>query len=565
MLRELSIKNFAIIDDLRISFSKGFTILSGETGAGKSIIINAVNLLLGSRATSAFVRTGAETAELEALFEIAPDSKVSAILAENGLESSELIIRRIVARNNRHRIYINSRLSTGGLLNQITENLASISGQHAHQGLLDEEQHLLILDRFGNLIALREKVRACFQEIQPLIRELADLHNLKTRQAEKTELLEFQKKEILETDIKPGEEAELERELVLLKNGEVLYQAVHGGIEELYTAQNAIVERLVEVKKQMERACQIDPGLRPKAESIADAAFQIEDIVEGLRTYLNGIRIDERRLEAVDERLNTLRKLSRKYGGSPEAVLTHLKKVEEELAGIENLEERIAEAETRLAEQHSKLADLGLRLSEKRRKTAKILAGKVERELESLKMSDTRFEISLQKIALTENTPAWLCLDGGAISESGIDRAAFMIAPNIGEELKPLANIASGGELSRVVLALKVILAETESVETVIFDEVDAGIGGGVAEIVGRKIAQLAKFHQVICITHLPQIAKFGNHHFQIAKQVSGGRTRTFITPLGEEDRIREIARMLGGVKMTQATLDHAAEMFQEQ
>lgn len=565
MLRELSIKNFAIIDDLRISFSKGFTILSGETGAGKSIIINAVNLLLGSRATSAFVRTGAETAELEALFDIAPESKAADILAENGLDSSELIIRRIVARNNRHRIYINSRLATSGLLNAVTENLASISGQHAHQGLLDEEQHLLILDRFGNLIPLREKVRMCFQEIQPLIRQLANLHDLKTRQAEKIDLLEFQKKEILEADIKPGEEAELERELVLLKNGEVLYQAVHGGIEELYSAQNAIVERLVEVKKQMEKACQIDPGLSPKAESIADAAFQIEDIVDGLRSYLNGIRIDERRLEAVDERINILRKLSRKYGGSPDAVLTHLKKVEEELSGIENLEERISQAEGKLGDQHKKLAELALRLSEKRKKTAKLLAGKVEKELESLKMSDTRFEISLQKIPLAENTAAWLSLEGGAISETGIDRAAFMIAPNIGEELKALAHIASGGELSRVVLALKVILAETESVETVIFDEVDAGIGGGVAEIVGRKIAELANFHQVICITHLPQIARFGNHHFQISKQVSDGRTRTFITPLKENERIQEIARMLGGVKMTQATLDHAMEMFQEQ
>ncbi len=564
MLRELSIKNFAIIDDLRICFSEGFTILSGETGAGKSIILNAVNLLLGSRATSAFVRTGAETAELEALFDIAADSKVAAILTENGMDSSELIIRRIVARNNRHRIYINNRLSTGGLLNALTENLASISGQHAHQGLLDEQQHLLILDRFGNLIPLREKVRVCFQEIQPLIRELADLHDLKTRQAEKIDTLEFQKKEILEAEIRPGEEAELERELLLLKNGEVLYQAVHGGIEELYSAQNAIVERLVEVKKQIEKACQIDPGLRPKAESIADAAFQIEDIVDGLRSYLNGIRIDERRPEAVDERLNILRRLSRKYGGSPDAVLAHLKKVEEELAGIENLEERISGAESRLIDQHKKLADLALRLSEKRRKTAKILAGKVEKELESLKMSDTRFEIFLRSIPVSENTASWLSLDGGAITETGIDRAAFMIAPNIGEELKPLAHIASGGELSRVVLALKVILAETESVETVIFDEVDAGIGGGVAEIVGRKIAELAHFHQVICITHLPQIARFGNHHFQIAKKVSGGRTRTFITHLKEEERIQEIARMLGGVKMTQATLDHALEMFQE-
>lgn len=565
MLREISIKNFAIIDDLRISFSRGFTILSGETGAGKSIIISAVNLLLGSRATAGFVRTGAEYAELEALFDISPDSRTARILAENDLETAELIVRRIIARNNRHRVYINNRLSTIALLTALTENLASISGQHAHQGLLDEEQHLLTLDRFGNLIPLREKVRKQFQQMQPLIRKLEELKELKNRQAEKRELLAFQKNEILEADIKTGETEELEQELLLLKNGETIFRAVHSGIEELYSAQNAIVERLVEVRKQIEKVCQIDPELESKVEHLNDITFRVEDITEGLRAYLDQIPLDEKRMETAEERLFFIRKLCRKYGGSPDSLLTHLKKTEEELDSIENLEERIGETEKDLAGHHETLRALARELSEKRKKTAEVLAEKVEKELAALKMSDTRFRVSVSPIPFSDANNPWLrANEKGCISENGMDHAGFMIAPNIGEELKPLSQIASGGELSRVVLALKVILAKTESVETVIFDEVDAGIGGSVAEIVGRKIAELSSFHQIICITHLPQIARFGNHHFRISKEVKQGRTLTSITPLTEKERIEELARMLGGVKMTQATLDHAMEMFQE-
>ncbi|MEE4356613.1 MAG: DNA repair protein RecN [Desulfococcaceae bacterium] len=565
MLREISIKNFAIIDDLRISFSRGFTILSGETGAGKSIIISAVNLLLGSRATAGFVRTGAEYAELEALFDISPDSRTARILAENNLETTELIVRRIIARNNRHRVYINNRLSTIALLTALTENLASISGQHAHQGLLDEEQHLLTLDRFGNLIPLREKVRKQFQQMQPLIRKLEELKELKNRQAEKRELLAFQKNEILEADIKTGETEELEQELLLLKNGETIFRAVHSGIEELYSAQNAIVERLVEVRKQIEKVCQIDPELESKVEHLNDITFRVEDITEGLRAYLDQIPLDEKRMETAEERLFFIRKLCRKYGGSPDSLLTHLKKTEEELDSIENLEERIGETEKDLAGHHETLRTLARELSEKRKKTAEVLAEKVEKELAALKMSDTRFRVSVSPIPFSDANNPWLrANEKGCISENGMDHAGFMIAPNIGEELKPLSQIASGGELSRVVLALKVILAKTESVETVIFDEVDAGIGGSVAEIVGRKIAELSSFHQIICITHLPQIARFGNHHFRISKEVKQGRTLTSITPLTEKERIEELARMLGGVKMTQATLDHAMEMFQE-
>ncbi|OQX21509.1 MAG: DNA repair protein RecN [Desulfobacteraceae bacterium IS3] len=563
MLRELSIKNFAIIDDLHIRFSKGLTILSGETGAGKSIIINAVNLLLGSRADAGFIRTGADTAELEVLFEINHGSRVAGLLADNGYDISEgFAIRRIISRNDKHRAYINNRNISVKLLSAVTENLAGISGQHAHQGLLNPEQHLLILDQFGGHISLREKVYQSYQEIVPMLRRLEELNDIKSRQIEQRELLEFQQLEIAEADVRAGEDASLERERVILKNGKMLYQAVYSGIEELYSAQNAIVERLVEVKKRLEKACEIDPELSLQAKGLDNTTFQIEDIVSNLRDYLHRIQIDEKRLDEVEARIDMLQKLKRKYGGSLEAVLSHLESVEERLSKIENISDSIAETEALLSEQKTKLVLLAAELSEKRKAAAEILARKVEAELDTLQMSHTRFQISLQPLTPTENLSPYLVSDGNALNETGMDRAAFLISPNVGESLKPLASIASGGELSRVVLALKAILAQSEFVETVIFDEVDSGIGGSVAEVVGRKLSSLAAHHQVICITHLPQIAKFGDHHFRISKQVSNGRTRTAIDLLDKNDRVREIARMLGGVKLTQTTLDHALEML---
>jgi len=563
MLRELSIKNFAIIDDLHICFSDGLTILSGETGAGKSIILNAVNLLLGSRATIQLIRTDAESAELEATFQIAFKSRVSEIMVQHGYNSSEeLLIRRIISRNGRHRIYINGKLATIQLLNSITENLASISGQHEHQGLLKEEQQLLILDQFGGLVPFRKQVSKLFHEILPLIIDLKKLNTIKDRQSEHIELLEFQKKEIIQTSITPGEDSALEKERMRLKNGETLYQAVHDSIEALYNTQGAVVERLVEVRRNLDRVWQIDSELSSAAKGIADTTFQIEDIIEELRNYLKNIQIDETRLEDVETRLDILQKLKRKYGGSLDAVIAHLESIEHELSEVENISDKINATEAKLSELHSQLAKLALKLSEKRGHTAINLAKKLEMELTTLKMSQTQFQVFLRTISAGDKADPYLTIDGKAIDETGIDCASFLIAPNVGEDLKPLAGIASGGELSRVVLALKAILAETESVETVVFDEVDAGIGGGVAEVVGKKLSFLARHHQVICITHLAQIAKFGDHHFKISKHVEQGRTITNIDPLGDEERIKEIARMLGGVEITRATIDHAREML---
>jgi len=563
MLRELSIRNFAIIDDLQITFSEGLAILSGETGAGKSIIINAVNLLFGSRATAKLIRTGYETAELEALFQIKKQSPIAKIMNGKGYNPEEgLLIRRIISRKDRHRIYINGRLTTIGILNLITENLASISGQHAHQGLLKEDQQLAIIDQFGGLTAVRENVSGCFHEIVPLIRQLNDLKHKRDRQSEHIQLLEFQQKEIRQASVTFGEDTALEQERARLKNSEALFQAVQGGIEMLYDSQGAVIDGLLTVKKGLDEASTLDPLLAPKAERIAEAAFHLEDVADELRSYLKNIQMDESRLDTVEERLDTLVKLKRKYGGSLEAVLFRMESIGHELSEMENLSENIVATENKLFELHGKLTQLTHKLSRDRKKTAKTLAQKVEKELTSLKMPHTKFKISFRTMPADEDGDPYLTIKEQTVFETGIDQVTFLIAPNVGEPLKPLSSIVSGGELSRVVLALKAILAETEAVETIVFDEVDAGIGGSVAEVVGKKLSSLARHHQIICITHLPQIAKFGNHHFRISKRISDGRTSTTIKRLGETERVKEIARMLGGEKITRATLNHAHEML---
>lgn len=563
MLQELSIRNFAIIDDLKISFSDGLTVLSGETGAGKSIIINAVNLLLGSRATAKLVRAGCEAAELEALFQIKGQPEIVRMMTENAYDPEEgLLIRRIISRKDRHRIYINGRLATIQLLNMITENLASISGQHVHQGLLKEDQQLAVIDQFGGLTALRDAVYRCFHEIVPLVQRINDLKAKKLRQAEHIQLLEFQKKEIQEAGITPGEDSDLEQERIRLKNSEALFQAARDCIESLYDSQGAVVEHLLQAKKDLEKAALIDPALALPAKRISGTAFEIEDIAEELRAYLKNIEMNESRLEAIEDRLNTLTRLKRKYGGTLDALFSRQETIEQELSNLTGLTDHIEDIEKKLSRLHGTLVELATTLSEKRKQKAKILAGQVENELAALKMPRTQFEVSFQAMPAERNVDPYLIVEKNAVQETGIDRVSFLIAPNVGEPLKDLSHIVSGGELSRIVLALKAILAQTEAVETIVFDEVDAGIGGGVADVVGKKLSDLAGRHQIICITHLPQIAKFGDHHFSISKHVSNGRTKTFIKRLNEEERVQEIARMLGGEKITKAIMDHAREML---
>ena len=563
MLQELSIKNFAIIDDLRIHFNGGFTILSGETGAGKSIITHAVTLLLGSRASSKMVRSGAESAELEAAFAIPVESRTARIMADQGHAAEEgLIIRRTISAGDRHRVYINGRLATMQGLGEITRSLASISGQHAHQVLLKEEEQLGILDRFGGLDGQRKRVARGVGQIQDLIRELKKLKARERRGGEQRELLEFQQKEIDAAGINPGEDAVLEGERKRLKYAETLYGTVFKSVESLYGADGAAVERLEAVRSDLEKAGDIDPVLSQRATALSEAVFQVEDVVQELRSYLGTIEVDDKRLEEVEDRLDTLARLKKKYGGTLDAVLEFRDSIGSQLAEIENLAGNVEQAEADLKTLNRQVGERAAQLSKKRRQAGARLSKLVAAELAGLEMKGTRFKVAVEPLPADQKTDASLVFDNCLLSENGIDSVAILIAPNVGERLKPLSKIASGGELSRVVLALKVILAGSESVETVVFDEVDAGIGGGVAEVVGKKLADLAGRCQVICITHLPQIARFGDNHFLIYKKVKNKRTLTRIEPLDAEQRIQEVARMLGGVEISPTTLAHARELL---
>ena len=563
MLRELSIKNFAIIDDLRIHVGAGLTVMSGETGAGKSIIINAVNLLLGSRASSKLIRTGAETAELEAFFEIVPDSSVARAMRAHGYDPDEgLVIRRLISRRDRHRVYLNGQMATMQVLNTVTADLASISSQHAHQGLLKEDQHLDILDQYGGLLPMRAAIAQRHAAMRPHLEQLETLTQQQERQNEQIELLRFQAQEIETTAPEPGEDEALELERRRLRNTQTLMQAVGSCVEGLYAAEGSLVDQLAVIRSQLERAAAIDPNLEGACTQMAELGYQVEDITEGLRRYLQQVESDDQQLEIVEERLDMINRLKRKYGGSLESVLAKADEIRRNLDELENLDDRIKAAEAFLAEQHALLAADAERLSVRRRKEARKLAARIIAELGELEMGPTQFEVVLDGVAADPQTPACMCHKGLRIDERGYDQAAFFISPNVGEALKPLAAIASGGELSRVVLALKAILAESSAVESVIFDEVDAGIGGGIAEVVGQKLKSLARRHQIICITHLPQIARFGDAHFKITKTVKDGRTATQIAPLDEPDRLEEIARMLGGMKITAKTRAHAREML---
>ncbi|ACL05406.1 DNA repair protein RecN [Desulfatibacillum aliphaticivorans] len=564
MLAELSIKNFAIIDDLSVRFSDGLTAITGETGAGKSILINAVNLLLGARATPKMVRTGAKEAELEALFYVDSDSSAARFIAEQGDAPEDgLMVRRVISANNRHRVYINGRLSTMTALGEITASLASISGQHAHQGLLKEDVHLLVLDQFAGLVPLREKAEDLFNQTSEAMARLKRLEASKEQDAKERDLLYFQKDEIEKAAIQRNEDEDLEAEKKRLRNAEMLQQTLSGAVEVLYGGEGAVVDQLGMILKGMHQAADADSTLESFTAILEDKMFGLEDLASELRVHLDTIQMDDQRLEEVEDRLDFLSRLKRKYGGSLEAVEAFYRDIEKKLDKLQSASGDVQEARSLVNDLGVRLAKTVKDLSTKRTKASAGFARAVSKELESLGMGKTQFEVDLSFYPAPRNGDGPLCVDGHGVEAAGMDRAEFMIAPNVGEELRPLKDIASGGELSRVVLALKVILAKTDAVKTVIFDEVDAGIGGAVADAVGEKLMALSGSHQVICITHLPQIARFAARHLNITKRVSGGRTQSMLTPLDGPARVDEIARMLAGGNITETSRQHALELLE--
>ncbi len=555
MLTELNIRNFAIIDELNVSFTGGLNMLSGETGAGKSIIIGAVSLLLGDRASSDLVRSSADSAVVEALFDVSGNEEVRKKLEEAGMnEGDELLLKRVVSREGRNKIYINGSSATLGMLASLGELLVNICGQREHQVLLDVDNHIDILDTFGALTSLRAEFYDLYADWQGLKKKLGELETRNNEKLQREELLRFQLDEIEGSDVKIGEDTALQDEKRILGNAQKLDEYATRAHDALYAAEGSLLERLGGVVDDIKEIRKIDAGLKVSAEDLESVFFNLEEISFVLRDYVKGITFDPARLEAIDDRLEYLGKLKRKYGATIEGILQRKEEVAEELEGIAYLGEEIARLSDEIGRREEILLEKAGDLSARRREAAATLKETIEDEIHSMRMADTVFEVRFA------SPPG----DGdiSSLNPKGMDEVEFYLSTNIGEDLLPLNRIASGGELSRIVLAVKKVLAGTGAVGTVVFDEVDSGIGGAAAEVVGKKLKDVSRHHQVICITHLPQIACFGDTHFLVSKKVQGERTNAGMDLLSEEGRLDEITRMLSGVEMTEKTRQHASEML---
>uniref|UniRef100_A0A831UCI9 DNA repair protein RecN n=1 Tax=Geobacter metallireducens TaxID=28232 RepID=A0A831UCI9_GEOME len=548
MLIDLFIRNIAIIDTLHVPFQPGLTVLTGETGAGKSIIIDAVNLIMGGRASADLIRTGADEATVEAVFTLPEGTPLAARLAEAGIEcDGELLVKRVVSRSGRNRVFVGGGLSTLAILADVARELINIYGQHESQTLLRTDNHLTLLDGFGGLLPLREAYAAVYADYRETLGRIRELEEGEREAARRLDLLSFQAGEIREAALRPGEDEELERERGLLVHGEKLLCGSQEAYAALYGDDGAVLDRLAEVRGKLAGIAGIDESLAPLLDSLGAAAAQLEDAAFTLRDYASRVEADPARLERVEERLDLIRRLKKKYAPTVEEILAFGEAADREIDSLANRERTRGELDAALEKLRKELAAKGGELSAKRRAAAKELKLAMEREVRQLAMKHALFEVAFEELPEPRAT--------------GLERAEFLFSPNPGETPKPLSKIASGGELSRLMLALKQIHPECD-VPTLVFDEVDTGIGGATSALVGEKLKRVSRGQQVLCITHLPQVAAFADHHYLVEKRVEGGRTATAVTPLDGEARVTEMARMLGGVTITDRTLEHAREMI---
>ncbi len=554
MLHELSITNFAIIDELHVSFDEGLNIISGETGAGKSILVGAVSLLLGDRATADMIRTQTDTATVEALFHIENNGTLQEKLSAMGFSAGgELVIRRVISRSGKNRAQINGQMATLANLAAISESLINICGQHEHQVILCAENHIDILDEFGSCLEARllyENIYSRYQQIGERIGKLEDMHR---HRAEKIDLIQFQLQEIKNLDPRAGEDALLADEKKVLQNVQKLADWANRAHALLYAENGCINDQLKEVLSCLGEIQKIDSGLNLSLPELEGSYAVLQEAALTLRDYTKKLFFDPERLAMIDERLDLLNRLKRKHGGTLNTLLIRKQEMEEELQQVSHVEEELAKLAKEKNAVAQQLHEKALALSKLRRQAAVLLKEAIDAEIHDLNMPHARFFVEFLKRAPETDH---------AYGPKGSDNIEFYLASNAGEEPKPLHKIASGGELSRIVLALKNVLSQTGSVATVLFDEVDSGIGGATAEIVGRKLKQISAHHQVICITHLPQIASFSGRHLRVTKQVYDGRTSTAVEKIDDAQKIEEISRMLGGVDVTETAREHAREML---
>lgn len=551
MLTELRVRNFAIIDDLHLRFHPGFNVLTGETGAGKSIIIDAIELLLGTKASQEMVRSGCDLASIEGIFELRGEigREIAARLAEEGLEGDEglLILGREVRRGGRSVARINGRAVSQALLAEIGGRLVDIHGQGEHLSLLQVREHIHLLDRYAGLEGPRAELARLVARLRQVRAELETLRRDAREIARRLDLLTYQIEEITAAALEEGEDERLEAERRRLAHAETLAAqtaAVHRLLTEGEDERGGVLDALGQAIARLERLVRLDPALQPLLEQIEAATEQLTDAGRSLADYQESIAFDPARLAEVEERLDLIFRLKRKYGDTIADILAFGEAAKAELATLSHSEERTAALEAEEEDLLHRIGEVALRLSQARQAAAATLAAAVEQELADLRMAGTRFRVEIEQVEDPRG-----CYVGDrrlAFDATGIDRVQFLVSANPGEPLKPLAKVASGGETARLMLALKEVLSQADPTPTLIFDEIDQGIGGRVAAIVGRKLADLAANHQVLCVTHLAQIAAYGDHHLVVLKTVEHERTVTRMRLLEGEPRIQELAAMLG-------------------
>lgn len=559
MLICLRVRNFAIIDELEVEFGPGLNVLTGETGAGKSILVDALQLVLGARGRPEVVRTGAASAEVEAMFDLSRNPEVLARLEALDLaEGYELILRRVVQRNGRTRAYVNGRLTSIAQLAELAGDMADISSQHEHHTLVDAASHRSYLDAFGGLERLAGEMAEAHGRVAQADEALRALTRSTREQRQREDLLRFQLGEIRQLEPLVGEGEQLRDERDRQRHGERLAQLTCGGEDALYASDDALCGAVSRVAQQIDEAAGLDRNLAPIAEQLWTAHAQLEDAARELGAYGQNVSVDPQRLADIEDRLDGLSKLHRKYGDSVEAILEHARQAETELHALDHSQEHQEQLELERSVAMDRAATLARKLTKKRVKAAKKLGAVLQAELADLSMPDANVSVDVQPLPVREGG---LAVSDAGLSMHGCDAVEFLLATNAGESPQPLRKIASGGELSRTMLAIKRALGGLGPGGLYVFDEVDAGVGGVVADSIGCKLAAVAAHHQVICITHLAQIAVFADEHFRVLKDVHQGRTRSEIVKLPASKRLEEVARMLGG-RVTDKTRAAAREML---
>lgn len=569
MLRHLHVKNLALIDDLELSFEPGLNVITGETGAGKSLLMQAIGLALGSRATADLIRRDTKEAIVEAVFSVA-DGRVVHVLEEHGVlekhgagEEEELIIRRVIARSGRSRVYLNGALTTVAILRQVSAGLMQIYGQQEQQVLREPDSVLQLLDGFADAATRTHEMADRYHALRRVWERLRALTEGKEAAEARQDLVRFQADEIRRVALQPGEEETLRQERTILLNAEKLYQVASGGEDVLAAGEDAVADQIGRLLSQLRELVQVDTSLNEVLSLLSDGLAQVEEAALFLRKYSEHLSPHPERLEDIDTRLGLISRLKKKYGGSIEAILARYAELERELEHIDGGAETIAALQQEVEQAAHAAWTWAQTLSKERHTTAQRLEYNIQAELARLGLLGASFGVHFQQQETHGAAVAPFIQNGQRLTQSGFDQVEFYLSANPGEPLLPLIQVASGGELSRLMLALKALSAAAEATPTLIFDEVDAGIGGAVAEVVGRRLKALAAQHQILCITHLPQIAAFADHAYTVVKKVTKGRSISSAKRLAQRERLQELARMLGGVEITAEARSHAREMLE--